>query len=989
MVATRWTKASGTAPGSAKGARLSSPVHIGRQAELGLLLKAAGHPPSLVVVEGEAGVGKSRLVRELLNHPGLAGRRRLTGFCQAVREPFPFGAFVAALRTADDLPGPATLPPLVGALRPLLPERADQLPPLPQLPRDPRTLRHVLFRALRDLLASLGPAVCVLEDLHWSDEGTLELLSLLVADPPAHLSLVVTYRREDLPAASPLLGIAGRVAPPMSFARVELSPLSVEEVGRLAAALLEVDEASPGWAAMVHTLTSGIPFAVEEVVRLLADRRGWERWPGLGSDRVVPVAVRDAVLQRVGRLRPVGRSVVDAAAVIGTATDEALLAEVSGLTTTEVTDGLCDALEEAVLFSEGVRRYGFRHALAAQAVYDALPRPERRRLHCRVARALQGEGQPAARLAHHYWEAGRLREWADCAEAAADQAATAGDDAGAADLLLRVLSERVVSSPVDRGRLAVKLGRASLYGLRHQDGAVAILSAVVDEPVADEVRGELRALLGRLLVSLGDAAEGYRQQAAAIEDLGSRPDVAARVMAELGLPWVVEGHEREHRGWLDRAVSTGTEGGRGGPSPQLMLSRAAGLLAVGDRSGWAALDGIPPNPAASDDSRELVCGLLDLVGPVFHLGYYDRARALLDRAERTARELGFYLPFLGALETADLLLRWATGDWHELEGRVRRHSETTVELPRYCVPADFLLGSLALAGGRLDEAEKLLGTCQAAARSAGFVSGVVASAGGLARIRLAQGDAGAAWVEARRGVEVLEEKGIWVWGLDVVPVAVEALLGAGLVTDAEDLVRHFATGLRRRDVPAARGGLALCRGLLAQAAGHHLSAARCFAGAEQRLAALPRPYEAAMACARSGDCLLAAGDPKGRDCLREALEDLEQLGAANDAGGVRQRLRHHGLRVPSTHRGGRKGYGKQLSPQERRVAWQASLGKTNAEIANDVHLAPKTVEHHLARAMRKLGVTSRVGLVRACLEDPDATGGDFGASEAADRSATQ
>jgi DNA-binding NarL/FixJ family response regulator len=123
--------------------------------------------------------------------------------------------------------------------------------------------------------------------------------------------------------------------------------------------------------------------------------------------------------------------------------------------------------------------------------------------------------------------------------------------------------------------------------------------------------------------------------------------------------------------------------------------------------------------------------------------------------------------------------------------------------------------------------------------------------------------------------------------------------------------------------------------------------------------------------------------------MLEGLATLDQLGAAGDLAWVRQLQRHHGVSVASTYRGGRKGYGNNLSPQESKVAWQASLGKTNAEIATAVNLAVKTVEHHLARAMRKLGVTSRVSLVRACLSDPDATGAEFAPSEEADRPRTR
>ncbi len=124
----------------------------------------------------------------------------LVGHCHRVREPFFLGPVVEALCGLERRELRRPLSPVVGALRPLLPELEEVLPPQPAAIGDPRAERHRIFRALRDLLAALGPAVCVLEDLHWADESTLELLTFLLTDPPEELSLVVTVRSEDLPS---------------------------------------------------------------------------------------------------------------------------------------------------------------------------------------------------------------------------------------------------------------------------------------------------------------------------------------------------------------------------------------------------------------------------------------------------------------------------------------------------------------------------------------------------------------------------------------------------------------------------------------------------------------------------------------------------------------------------------------------------------------------------------------------------------------------
>jgi predicted ATPase len=189
----------------------TSPLLIGREKETEALRGVLGTPPAVVAVEGEAGVGKTRLVGEVARDPAFDRHRRLIGFCPPLREPFPLGPFLEAIRS-DEFVVPKGLSPLLGALRPLLPEIADRLPPELSPLNDARADRHRTFRAIRELLIAFGPTVLILEDLHWADETTVELLAFLGSQIPPELSLVVTYRLEDLDARSPLLDQIGRAS---------------------------------------------------------------------------------------------------------------------------------------------------------------------------------------------------------------------------------------------------------------------------------------------------------------------------------------------------------------------------------------------------------------------------------------------------------------------------------------------------------------------------------------------------------------------------------------------------------------------------------------------------------------------------------------------------------------------------------------------------------------------------------------------------------
>ncbi len=264
----------------ARFSRLSSPLLVGRERELSAVLTAATDPPALVVVEGEAGVGKSRLLLEFLAHHALDERLKLVGHCHAVRQPFPLGPVLEALHRLGARLAGVPLSPVVGVLRSVLPEIALDLPPSPDPLVDPRAERHRVFRALRELLRALGPTVCALEDIHWAEDDTLEFLRFLVEDIPEQLVLVLTYRREELDVASAPMELVARLPARTARAVVSLAPLDPDDVRGLVAGILGIENVTEQFAHHVHERTGGLPFAVEEVVRLLQARQDLVRLDG-------------------------------------------------------------------------------------------------------------------------------------------------------------------------------------------------------------------------------------------------------------------------------------------------------------------------------------------------------------------------------------------------------------------------------------------------------------------------------------------------------------------------------------------------------------------------------------------------------------------------------------------------------------------------------------------------------------------------------------
>ncbi|MET8989541.1 AAA family ATPase [Nonomuraea wenchangensis] len=955
------------------------PGLVGRSAELQRLLAVVVHPPALAVVEGEAGIGKTRLVSELASR---VGRAMFWGRCAHIREPFPLGPLLDALRdigTGISAGGP--LSPVTGALRPLLPELAGQLPPAPEPLEERAAERHRVFRALSELLGSLGEAVLVLEDLHWADEQTLAFLGYLMGDPPPRLSVVLTFRGEEV--ALDARTIAARAAPSVSRAQVRLEPLDVAETRELMTEILGSEGVSEEFAAYLCERTSGLPFAIQEMVALLRERgtlirrgRGWAR---KAIDELnVPRALRDSVLERVARLPAEARAMVEAAAVLQVPVPVQVLTAICGLEREHALAGLEEALRSGLLSEhtalsrgapEGSARLpgalnssgrpagvGFRHMLALQAVYESIALPRRQVLHGRAAEAVERlRPVPMGQVAHHLQHAGMMEEWALAADRAAAEAGRHGDDSEAARLLGDVLRDAPPEGELLE-RMAVRFGWACVQGLHAQPG-FGQMDELLSRDLAPGVRGELHFLYGLLLERAGAAPELRREQfATAVRHLGDRPELAAWAMVGLGVPTSAGVPPAEHVYWLDRALDAAE---RLGDTPSLQLSVlgkvAMVLTTMGDPRWTSLTERMTRLAGGRPESRQEVVAFWSVGEETSYAGHYEVSERLLDAALRGGLKIDSSRRLEYLIRSSLAVLRYFRGQWTGLGEEIALLLDALDEQPHQRVTAELVAHCLAVARGEAEEGARKLRAAVGRAVEVGAVDALPLAAEMLLRLCRVRGEPPA---EDLTGMLAgWRAKGLQPLAVRMLPALAGVLAADGRAAEAGRLCEELERELAGLDAPLAPAALAHAQGFVTGDPARFLAAAHAYDALESR-------YEAAQCRELAATALLGGGDDPERagTLLRAAIAVFEELEARWDLDRAASTARRHGVAGPVRYRGGTRGYGDALSPREAEVAQLAATGLSNREIAKKLFLSPKTVDKHLSAVLRKLGLRSRAGL---------------------------
>lgn len=659
-------------------------VLIGRAAELAeltaALARAAAGSAGVVLVSGDAGVGKTHLVSALVRSARADGCTVLLGQCAELGESMPYLPLADALWTAAQ---PGT--PESEQVRAALDARPVLRSLMPDGDGDPGAVSELgqqrLFGAVLGLLGELGrdrPVLLVLEDLHWADRSTRHLLTFLSRVlQRERVCLVGTYRSDDLHRRHPLRPVVAELLRLPNVTGIEVPPFGP---GETADYLAELSRGSAPVAAevvdRVHRRSEGNPFYAGELYSAGSDLRN--------TAAELPSGLADLLLSRVERLSEAGQRVVRVAAVAGRRVDDELVRRVSGLDEAAAGEALREVVSHQLLVPSGTG-YTFRHALLREAVYADLLPGERTRLHADFARLLAGlpDGTrgSAAELAHHSLAAHDLPAAFAASVRAGREADRLGAPAEAFEHYERALELwEAVPGPAeaagtDRVRLSLAAAQASARAGEVRRAANRLRRLLDAADPADPALGSvIREHLAGYMVDLDELAEGRAMAREAVRMLPPDPPSTDRAwaLATYARTLLYLDPDGEMPELAEKAAAYAREAGTPGAEAALLVTLGLYRESREADSGVAELFARARDLAdtAGDSPQAALRARFQYARTKFDRGDLAGAAAATDEGVRVVLDSGVEWSMFGsALRTLRYLVRYTTGDWAEA-GRI-------------------------------------------------------------------------------------------------------------------------------------------------------------------------------------------------------------------------------------------------------------------------------------------------------------------------------
>ena len=950
--------------------RLASPEFVGRQTELaglGEALSAAEQSrPSITLITGEAGIGKSRLVREHEQRARAAGALVLRGECiQLGVGEFPYAPLVGALREAPEGPlaaalertgveGRAQLARLIPALgaweEPLAGEASTQ---------------GALFELLLALLRSAGQDAVVsltIEDAHVADTATRDFLSFLSHNlRDERLMLAVSYRSDELERTHPLRALLAELVRSECVGEIVLERLAPADVEQLLTGILR----RPPEASLVEEIyqrSQGNPFFAEEL---------------LAAPGELPASLRDALLGRVETLPADALTIAQSLAVLGRPAGDTLLTALSGLDDRAFAAALRAALAANVLVRHDRLAFDFRHALVREAVLEELFPSELVQLHRHTADTLRATATgTAAELAYHLDAAGEHAAALPALIAAGLEAERVHASADALRHFARAL-ELMAADSEDRVDVLLHAAEAARLTGHWERAAELCRSAL---PLLDRDREPLRVaeVYGRLAeYLLWRTDEALECCSLALELLpASELALRARLLAgkALKLQYLQRWQEAHDLGQeaLDIARRAGARSAEG--QARYVLGVVLAFLGdpeAGEEHARAACE----IAEETGEAQQIARSAIQLAEVLRLRGRIAGALEIMLAGEQRAARLGMTESFgnaMGVMAAEDQL---KLGLWADADVRLQRTARLDLsKTSRFLHTA--LSAQLAARRG-----EPVAPECLAAARELcddqtppEYLTDVFHCAAELAlwsRLPEQARDELAAALRAIDGDEDPLYTPVLYWL--AVRAEADAALPAGGAESAQPFIAALEALIARNSVreppPEAQAYLLACRAEATRLAGHHVPDA--WARAAAAFAALDQRYPHAYLRWREGEAILNHGADGARDGARRAFEQARSLAAALEARpllaeieafGRAARLEAPSVIVEQVQMAVDKD-APRITRREQEVLELLAEGLTNNQIAERLFIAPKTVTVHVTNILGKLQAPNRTAAV--------------------------
>ncbi|PZS20698.1 MAG: hypothetical protein DLM57_00710 [Pseudonocardiales bacterium] len=905
----------------------ASPVLFGRDELLALgrrrLQQARDGTGELLFLAGEAGIGKTRLLNALVREALSEGYRVFDAEVSAGDVELSAGLFLdlGHQLSRSALPGASAIGASITAT----------LAQSPSGSGDAHRRRRIMVLEIVDRLAELaeaGPTLLALEDLHWSDGLSVEVLAQFARRLPALPVLAIaTYRSDELYPRVPMRQWRARLLGQRLAEEVRLRRLSFDEVDSMATLLLGGPTRAPrDLVELLHERSDGIPLHLEELVAASAGDLG------SSSPRAVPDTLREAILQRCSALSEHSAALAGATAVIGRSFDLELAAAVADQPVEQVAAGVEELVERAFLAPALDGWYDFRHALIRDALESAVPLALRRRLHARVAAvatARRGLGG-AAFCSAHYEAAGASGEAHAHALGAAQRAASLSNHREALELFGRAV-------------------RCAPDDLSEREMADLLIARAAEAAATDDNRAAAEDY-GRahdLLAGAGDAV-------AAADVLPRLVAVRGRLAAALSAAYMLDRRLEDSIAHGERAQALAADAGDEATELNALVTFGAVLVFAGrGDGGWPRLEDAVRRARANRFEAEAARAYRMIGSSASVLVEYGRAeewlRAGIDYAERCElwNDRHYMAAHLGHV-------LWATGRWAQAAPVVEHAIADGWGGLTTSITALHVRGFLALGRALPEQAREALDEACDLGLRMGELQRLSPALWGLAELALAERRWGDAASLCQRGFEASAAVRDAAYLFPFLVTGTRALIELGDPVAAAAWVEDVSTAVLDRAIPGTLPSIEHARGLLLLAAGSTGQARSSLAAARDGWLHRGRAWEGAWASIDLARCAYRSNR------AAEAATLLAQVGTvAAEMGAVHLERAADAVTQLIGGRGTAEVAWAPLTAREFEVAQLVCAGRTNREIAAELTISAKTAASHVEHILVKLGAGRR------------------------------